>query len=392
MNAPTHAATGSPVFVAAVGDARDPGTWSGIPYHLSEAGKRTGFITDGLPLDTNGALLKARRLAWNLLRVATGDRRGGYQYSEEFLEFLWRPVRERIRGGTVLNCFQLFPPSVVADRDVGKWCFIDLSLTQVFDYYRLRDSVGHRIAADAIAREYDVYQKVKGVIAMSRFTADHLHAVYGVPQNKVHVVVPGANLDEAIYRRWEEGEGVRRNARTRDASVLKLVMVTTDWRRKGLDRLLRALAQGRRGGLRMSLRVVGATREEVPADLAGVSGVEWLGRIGKRTNPGAFLSAVSDADVGCILPTYEAGGSVLREYHALGLAALATTAGGMPDFMFEDATIRVSPDAGDDEILAKLFEMERNRDAVEALRSAAWKRRHQALWQESVRQLQDLVT
>lgn len=379
-----------PLFVAAVGDAHDPNTWSGIPYHLTEAGKEAGFVTAGLPLAAGGPRWTVRRTVWNALRILSGDRRGGYQYSLDFLERLWAPFISQIEGGTVINCFQLYPPSLVNNDRVRKWSFLDLSLTQLFDYYLLREGVGRRIAEEALSRERETYRRLEGIVAMSHFAAEGFQRDYGVDASRIHVVVPGANIDRVMYRDWEQNE-TRRRAAGPTREPLRLVMVTTDWRRKGLDRLLRALAEGRRRGVRATLRVVGARKEDLPPALTAVTGVEWVGRISKRTDAGRFFRAVCDADVGCIFPTYEAGGSVLREYHALGLAAFATTAGGMPDFMFKDAAVTVAPDATDDQLVAKLMEMEANRPALDELRATAWRRRHEALWSESVRQLRAII-
>src|SRR5688572_4108794 len=87
-----------PLYVAAVGDASDPLTWSGIPYYFSETGKTLGFVSAGLPLSVRGRRWRVRRIAWNLQQVATGDRPGGYQYSIGFLEQLWQRERVRVRG------------------------------------------------------------------------------------------------------------------------------------------------------------------------------------------------------------------------------------------------------------------------------------------------------
>lgn len=371
------------VFVAAVGDAGDPLTWSGIPYHLTEAGKAAGFVAAGLPLDSRGRRWQTRRVLWNLGRLVRGDRRGGYQYSPRFLEALWRPVRSRLRGAAVINCFQLYPPSIANDEAVEKWSYIDLTLNQLFDYYELRPTVGRGIAAEAIVRERQGYARARGIITMSHFAAESVHRDYGVPRERIHVVVPGANLDPAAYARWEESA---RGQRSSSPGPLRLVMVTTDWKRKGLDRLLRALVLARARGLEATLKVIGSAREELPPELTAAPGVEWLGRIKKDAEAGRFLHEVATADVGCIFSRYEAGGSVLREYHALGLAAFATTAGGMPDFMFEEASVTVAPDATDDEICAALLTLGDPTRLAE-LRQAAWQRRREALWQGTVQRL-----
>lgn len=381
-----------PVYVAAVGDAHDPVTWSGIPFHMTQAGRETGFIADGLRLDTLAPAWKRRRVAWNLGRLALLDRPGGYQYSTQFLERLWESSAQALRASTVINCFQLFPPSILADPGVEKWHYIDLTLLQLFDYYHVRESIGVRIGADALRRERQGYCKVEGIITMSRFAARSVTDDYGIAEDRVHIVVPGANLDPAAYRDWEMHEVERRlNPKPGGDSPLRLVMVVTHWQRKGLDRLLRALQLGRHQGLRAYLRVIGIDREAMPRDLAATEGVEWLGRINKRHDGKRFLFAVADADIGCLFPSYEAGGSVLREYHALGLGVLATNAGGMPDFMFDEASVKVDANASDAEICAELVRLERSPSLVSQLRSNAWSKRHAALWPESVRQLQDVL-
>jgi len=55
-------------------------------------------VTAGLPLDPTGWRWNARRAAWNLAQILRGDRRGGFQYSEGFLERLWASVQERLAG------------------------------------------------------------------------------------------------------------------------------------------------------------------------------------------------------------------------------------------------------------------------------------------------------
>lgn len=376
------------LYVAAVGDAGDPLTWSGIPFHLTQAGKSTGFITSGLPFGVSGFKWQAQRIAWNLARVSTGDRYGGFQYSTRFLERLWRPLRSELTGAVVLNCFQLYAPSVIADESIRKWFFIDLTLTQLFDYYQVRPNVGRRIAADAVAREREGYNRADGVIVMSRFAAQSVRQDYRVPEERIHIVVPGANLDPDAYRRWE-AEAIP--PRRRVGHALQLVMVSTDWKRKGVDRLLRALALARQEGLPVKLRVIGSPPKGLPSELMDQPGIEWLGRINKNTDAARFVNAVADADVGCILARYEAGGSVLREYHALGLAALATDAGGMPDFMFPDAAVTVPAEASDELIAARVLALGSDPEHLEALRLAAWRRRHEATWEYTTQRLRAIM-
>ncbi|MCH8168836.1 MAG: glycosyl transferase family 1, partial [Proteobacteria bacterium] len=72
-------------YLAAVGDANDPLTWSGIPYHLLRAGRGAGLFDAGLALETGGVGWAGRRIGWNLARAPRLERPGGFQYSPAFL-------------------------------------------------------------------------------------------------------------------------------------------------------------------------------------------------------------------------------------------------------------------------------------------------------------------
>lgn len=378
-------------FLSAVGDANDPVTWSGIPYHFLQEAKAQGLLDEGLPLAVNGPSWRLRRWAWNAMSVLSGDHYGGYQYSVPFLEALWAPYRERLRGALVINCFQLYPPSVVADPSVEKWFFIDQTLHQLFDHYGLRSTVGRRIAGEAIAREQEGYHAAAGVIVHSQWAAHSVIEDYGISPARVHVVVPGANLDPDAYARWEKEEEDRRAGNSGVCDLdrpVRFVFVGKDWKRKGLDRLLNGFVLACRRGCRATLRVIGCLRESLPEALRNIPAVEWCGFIDKRRESERFLRMVAECDVGCLLSRAEAGGMVLREYHALGLAVLGTDAGGAVEHMIPEASVTIKTQADDEEVASVLLELARETEQLRKLRAAAWTRRHLVLWVESVSQIQ----
>jgi glycosyltransferase involved in cell wall biosynthesis len=379
------------VYLAAVGDANSPITWSGIPYHFLQAGKKANLFDDGLALNADSSAFQLRRIAWNLWQMFKGERPGGYQYSIGFLERLWFPYIRQIRNSVVVNCFQLYPPSVVADETIEKWFFIDQTLGQLFDHYGLRSTVGRRIAAEAQRRERQGYHAAQGIIAHSKWAANSLTNDYEVPADRVHVVVPGANLAADEYASWEFEEEKRRLSEFgRDGLPLRLVFVGKEWERKGLDRLLRAVQIARGAGANVTLRVIGCQRENLPADLRKVAGVEWFGFINKTTEAKRFLPAVSDCDVGCLLSRAEAGGIAIREYHALGLPVLGTDAGGAPEHMIPEASIIIPADAPPEKIAETVLALGQNPAWLEQLQRMAWLNRHSASWNTSVDAVLDL--
>lgn len=380
---------GPKCYVAAVGDSNDPTTWSGIPYHFLQAGRAAGLFDAGLNLSAGGLCWQTQRLFWNGLQISRGDRRGGYQYSVPFLEWLWRHERKKIRHSVVVNCFQLYPPSIVADPTIKKWFFIDQTLRQLFDHYGQRSAVGQRIAAEAMVREQAGYQSAAGIIVHSQWAASSVIDDYGIDEKQVHVIVPGANLDPATYHRWER-QHQRTNAEAKVNGPLRLVFVGKDWQRKGLDRLLRALTIARGRGSDVTLCVIGCMRESLPREFVHLSGIEWCGFVDKKIHGTKFLDLVGNCDIGCLLSTAEAGGIALREFHALGLAVLGTTAGGAPEHSDPECAWLLSPSASIDVIGAKLCDLASRPEVMERAKAVAWRKRHDFLYGATINKLRPL--
>ena len=371
-------------LIAALGDANDIRSWSGTPFHELQEGRRQGVIDAGVPLSVTGLMWSARRAVWNLCRYLHSREHGGYQYSTEFLERLWAPVQKQVSGSRVINCFQLYPPSVIADASIECWFHIDQTLLQLFDEYGVRRVIGSQIAAEALERERVGYAGAAGVLTHSHWAAESVMRDYGIAPEKVAVVVPGANLDPTIHAHWADGRQPVAVSRDRP---LRLVFVGKDPQRKGLDRLLRALVLARADGANCTLRVIGCNRDDLPPELRSIAGVEWVGFIDKSQNAIAYMNAVAACDVGCLLSRAEAGGIGLREYHALGLAVIGPDVGGSPDHVLPMASRLIAPAASDEDIAAAFMALDRNRQSVSEMRAISWARRRDVMWEASIETL-----
>lgn len=371
-------------LLACIGDCNDMSAYSGTPYHFLQTARTHGVLQDGLRLSVASGTWKIRRGSWNLRRALCGCGIGGYQYSAGFLEALWGREQRRLSGSVIVNCFQLYPPSVVHDRSIEKWFFIDQTLTQLFQNYGGHvSSVAQRAA---IEQERAGYHTARGVIVNSRYAARSVIEEYGVPAPLVHVVLQGANIDESAYRKWDLAEGNCERHRAPERP-LRLVFVGRDWRRKGLDRLIRALAAMQKMGSKVSLRVIGCEPQDVPSELRAVPRIEWLGKIDKHRETPRFIRAITECDLGCLLSRAEAGGISIREFHALGLPVLGPNAGGAPEQLIAQASIAVHPGMPSSDVAELLFDLERNPGRLETLRQQAWKSRHLALWSASIRSM-----
>jgi glycosyltransferase involved in cell wall biosynthesis len=381
------------VSLACLGDANDPQAWSSIPYHLLEEGRCQGVIQRGIRLRLNAPSVQLHRLLWNTSRLLSGHASGGFQYCQSFLDRLWAGQIDELRGGSLISNFQILPAAVVADPTIQRWFYLDGTLQQLTEYYGAK--MDRRWFVDVWAREKQGYHSAAGVLAMSSFCAASLVNDYGVPRDRIHIVLPGANLTASSYSHFEpelEKSYARRIKEIGDRGrALRLVFIGRSFARKGLDRLLSALALGRARGLRMTLRVIGLSREQVPARFREIGGVEWLGVISRRTNTDRFCRAVAECDIGCLLSRAEMAGISIREALAMGQPVIGPATGGSPDLMPTEASWMVSPNDSDEKICDLLLEIERDMTGFELKREAAWKMRRDMLWGPAVHQIRNIL-
>lgn len=371
-------------FLAGVGDVNDPITWSGTPYHFLQAARAGNLFDVGLPLATEGRVWRTRRLAWNGWRWLTGRGKGGYQYSVSFLEELWKPFVDRLADQIVVNCFQLYPPSMVQNRRIRKYYYIDMTLVQLFDFYQERSTIGRAIAREAMEREKEGYQAAETVVCFSNWAAQSVIGQYQVEPGKVKVVLPGANIDRDTYYKWD-GQ-VRQSRRPRKPDdPLQLIFVGKYWKRKGLDRLLEAIILAQKQGVHAHLKIMGCPQSDLPQHLQHVPDVQWLGFINKRHELPKFLDVVSQADIGCLLSRAEAGGMAMREYHACGLAVMGPKVDGAVEGMLPGTGRAFGPTETPEAIAQWLVELNRNPEQFMTLRENAWNQRHEALWDTTVK-------
>lgn len=140
----------------------------------------------------------------------------------------------------------------------------------------------------------------------------------------------------------------------------EVLFVGADFRRKGLDVLIKALA---RLSEPVRLRVVGVVREDFersfPSLLADAtvrgSVVDFMGFVDRSSLPKVFWGA----DVFCMPSRSEALGVALLEAVAAGLPCVATNVGGIPEIAIHFKNVRlVSPD--DPVALASVIELALN--------------------------------
>jgi len=382
-----HWADTGPRLLAATGDPRNREVMSGLPYHFWRYGTDAGVI-DGVATADLGGGEAVRRAAWNATQLALGRGLGGHQFTDARNQRLWPAPPPS--GSTVINVFQLFPRPVIRDDSVRKVFFIDQTLTQLFDHYGDHHRpISARAMRRAIEWEWEGYQSADLVIVNSEWARMSVIADYGVRVGSTAVVPQAANFDPDVYAQWIER--VQHEPAPRADDALRLVFVGVDPIRKGLDRLLRAMAAVNGRGRRITLDVIGVSSSSVPRELAATRHVHWHGFVSKEHREQLLMELIGRADIGCLLSRAEAGGNCIREFHSLGLAVLGTTVGGSPDQALQGASWLVSPDESDGAIADRLEWLCRDRDEVEAKKAYAWAHRDEVLWHRAIERIREPV-
>jgi len=370
------------LFLAAIGDVRDVRTWSGIPYHLLEAARAAGVDMTGMPFDLDRIRSRKALALWSLRRAASFRLPKAYQYSAHFHRAMWGTAETPPSGSILINCFPAYPDHLLADKSLSLCVFIDQTLRQLFDYYEQGQIIPTDLQRTILAREARTYKRCATIFAQSDWARRSIIDDYGVAADKVHVLLPGANLDARGLEKWE----MLPHTQSAGTRPLRLGFVGKDWERKGLDRLLRGFAIARSRTPDIAMDVIGCAPESLPPTLARSEGVEWLGFVNKHENPDRFIELVDRFDVGCLLSHREAGGISLLEFARLGKPVIAPDTGGAPEYTVPGAATLIKPSDGDERIADAITTLA-NDQVLARQQTVAWNARHQADWTRCVTQL-----
>lgn len=204
----------------------------------------------------------------------------------------------------------------------------------------------HQLGRELLARRLP--RSARGVIAMSDWCARGIVEDYGISPERVHTVLPGANLN-----RWHF---VDRSSHPE--KVVRILMVGGEFKRKGGDALLAWAEKNQDRGVEIDIatwpgqlpdRVLQMMGPLPASEVATVSLAPWLPNVrvhcGKRPNSPELLQLFEQADIFC-LPTRGDFSSIASlEAMATGLPVVVGGVGGIPELIEEGKTgFLVEPD------------------------------------------------
>jgi glycosyltransferase involved in cell wall biosynthesis len=172
-------------------------------------------------------------------------------------------------------------------------------------------------------RQHRIYDGASGILAMSRWFADHLVRVSGVPAERVHVVHPGAS---AAGPAPESGSDLP--AAEPDRPRRRLLFVGKDFVTKAGGQVLAALALLRADvDPGITLTVVGPKEWPLPGEPP--AGVRFLGRVPIERVRSLYV----EHDLFVMPSKFEGFGIALVEALSYGLPCVARKAYAMPEIV-----------------------------------------------------------
>ncbi|MFV0427262.1 MAG: glycosyltransferase [Beutenbergiaceae bacterium] len=238
-----------------------------------------------------------------------------------------RVVRERlrhIRPDVVL--------AVAASQDVALLCYpapvvhvSDTTFTAIREYYPIFSNLNPLSAVQARVQADLSSRRASWTVAATAWARDALIRDDGIEPETITVAPFGPATAPSVWPRPDHGH-----------DCLRLLMVASDWERKGGPDVLAAASAARQRGVAVELTVVGS----VPDDLPG-----WVRRPG-RLDRQQMAAEYERCDVVIELARSSAAGVVLTDAAAFGLPVVARRTGGVETIVTDRVTgYLVTPEA-----------------------------------------------
>ncbi len=376
--------------VACNGNSEDIGTWSGTPHCLLHAGRQYGFLQGGL--DLRLAHAAGLRFVWQAIQLVQGRKARGFQYCQAFLDKLGKKAVQECRRldlQEVISHYQLLPARYLLKHSIGTSYYIDTTLQALFATHGMCAWLNGRIAQEATAIECDGYRSASRIVTMAAWVRESLQLRYGLSPNRIHTVLPGANIpeDAVLQRLGDRGPSAPPDRFTLNRP-LRLGFTGKDWKRKGLPRLVAAVELLNRAGVPAEVVAIGS----LPRQYRRHGNVHAVGLIDKARELSRFMDILESCDLGCVPSHEEPMGIAPLEFLRLGVPIVCTAAGGLIDVCEAagSASILLRKDATPEEIAARLQNAARNPSTLQQMRVAAWERKEYFSWGRTVTELQNI--
>lgn len=300
--------------------------WSGVPLGISRGLEQLGVDTEYV--DATPVRIGRPVYRWLSMIGRAGN---GWQLSPEMVAAasvtgLIRRHRARpdVHGWIQLRCPPLGRPAP------GRYVtFEDMTVAQILAQFQtghLGQQFSDRRWSRWNSSQAELYRHAHACCTVSNWSKASLMADYGVPEEKIHVVGLGRNVDVVCSEQ-------------RDWSVPRYLFVGRDWRRKNGDAVVRAFRRLRDAIPAAHLDIVG---HHPVVDEPGIQGHGHLS-YGDEEEARRLRQIISTATCFVMPSLSEAFAIVYLEAASSGLPVIATTEGGIRDALGDDGALYVNP-------------------------------------------------
>lgn len=325
-------------------------TWSGTGYHLYEAFKKKGEVYD--------CSLQLNSLQKNIIKIlhvniVNGKFKSLFRFSK--LEKNWKSKKLQkfldAKGGQIpliqLEDLKINYKDVYLYQDLSIdsliWC--KKNYPKYYEYSGFQEN-GSKDLRKKKAYQNAVYKKAKGIFTMGRWLAENLIEYSNIPQEKIHWVGGGINLDTSKIE-------------NRKRSNNKILFVGKDFKRKAGDLVYDAFCVLKEKYNPLAeLYIIGP--EKCPIENM-IEGVYFLGYM-KSDELSQYFN---ECDIFCMPSRFEAYGLVFVEALVYGLPCIGRNAFEMKYFI-EDGETGYLIEDDDVEILAKKMDDLLKNDTIKA--------------------------
>jgi len=218
------------------------------------------------------------------------------------------------------------PLTFFSDNTAGR-------LFSEYDKYRARGA-GYRLAAEEFER--DALARCSHLAYASEWARSSAVTHYGVPTEATSVIPMGANITPADLDEPTASEAMR-NSGAPSRDELRLCLIASDPRQKGVDLAVGAAERLRRVGWNATLRVVGPNCRAVRRSPAAIG----VGRLDlSRPRDRQRMARIMGESHVHLLPAF---GIAACEAAHIGRPAVVSDAGGLPSIVRGGETGRVVP-------------------------------------------------
>ena len=160
------------------GDANSYTTHGGLPYNFFKSAKLYGLIDKAISLDYQK--LKYWKFIWNLAQLLKYGKPQGFQWSEVYANKLIKQINYlKNEELSILSIYPLLPSFPWPEKWIVDF-YIDATILQILDEYKVSDQISNSYKREIINREKLNYVRANRIICRSNWAIKSLIKDYQI--------------------------------------------------------------------------------------------------------------------------------------------------------------------------------------------------------------------